>query len=312
MAKQTYNCTEQELYTICETGWNSCSQYLPQFTAFKPKYVPAFVVAKLASVEVARKMPDEQQRNEAYETASVNLKKQGRMCCDKWQMLKRYIADAFPADEQKAMLESAGFNYYDKAGNNNWDSVKGLITSGSTFINAKLAILMANDNMPLTFQAEFDVEKADFEILHQQFIQAEEASRVGQGIKMNANNAIHADLMSMLLDGQEIFKKEEALLKQFVFAELLYLASGTGTAGFKGRVTTVGTPVGIQGVQVTVKNTSKTTQTDTDGKYEINQLASGIYTISFEKAGYQPKTIENWEVKVGTVSNLNVELTPLP
>ncbi len=214
MAKPNYNCTEQELYTICTTGWNSVTQHLTRFTAFKAKYVATLVTTRLASVVIASELPDEQQRNSDYETASIELRKIGRTSCDKWQMLKRYIADAFPADQQKPMLEAAGFNYYDKAGSGNWDSVKGLMTSGSTFITAKLADLTANDNMPLTFQVEFDALKTDFN----KFIQAEEESRVGQDTKINANNAIFADLMSMLLDGQEIFKKEEALLKQFVFA----------------------------------------------------------------------------------------------
>ncbi len=311
MAKSNYACTEQELYTICTTGWKSCEQYLVNFTAFKAKYKPTLITDRLAAVIAASELPDEQQRNATYETANINLKKQGRACCDKWQMLKRYIADAFPADEQKPMLEAAGFNYYDKAASNNWDSVKGLNTSGSTFIAAKLSELTANENMPPAFQLEFDSEKTQFDKTHQAFIQAEEEAHVGQDDKVKANNAIYADLISMLLDGQEIFKNEEPIYKQFVFAELLYLASGTGTAGFKGRVTIVGTPVGIEGVIVTIKNNSKTTETDADGKYEINQLASGTYTIIFEKVGYQPKTIENWIVKVGTVSNLNVELSPL-
>ena len=312
MAKQNYNCTEQELYTICETGWNSVSQYLPRFTSFKAKYDAPFVTAKQAAILAARIMPDEQQRNAQYETANVNLKKQGRTCCDKWQMLKRYIADAFPADQQKPMLEAAGYNYYDKASNNNWDSVKGLMTSGSTFITATLTDLLANNNMPATFQGEFDTEKGKFETIHQEFIQAEEESRVGQDTKMNANNTIFADLMNMLLDGQEIFKNEEPLLKQFTFTELLYLASGTGTAGFKGRVTEIGTDIPIEGVNVAIKGSNKTAVTDIDGRYEITQLASGKYTIVFDKVGYESKVITDFVVKVGTVSNLNVELTPKP
>ncbi|MFN8321861.1 MAG: carboxypeptidase-like regulatory domain-containing protein [Chitinophagales bacterium] len=312
MAKPNYNCTEQELYTICNLAWKNCGKNLAAFTALKAKYTQIYVDAKLAAVKTASELPDEQQRNEAYETASVNLKKQARICLDTWQLLKRYIADGFPADEQKPKLEAAGHDYFRPASNDNWDSVRGLMTSGLTFINSNNAQLTAADNMPATFQNTFKGEKEEFESRHEKFLTAEEDATVGQNDKIKANNTIHAELMGMLLDGQEIFKKEEALLKQFVFAELLYLASGTGTAGFKGRVTQAGTTLGIEGVKVTAKNNNKTTETDTNGKFELNQLASGIYTISFEKEGYQPKTIENWEVKVGTVSNLNVELTPLP
>jgi len=275
MAKANYNCSEQELYTICTTAWNSVTQHLLRFTGFKAKYTPVLVTARLAAITAASALPDEQQRNADYETVSIELRKKGRACCDKWQMLKRYIADAYPADLQKPMLEAAGANYYDKAGAGNWDSVKGLMTAASTFIATHQPELTAADNMPLTFLPEFNMLKTDFETMHQEFIQAEEESRVGQDTKVNANNAIFSDLMSMLLDGQEIFKNEEPLYKQFVFTELLYLASGTGTAGVRGTVTDSNTNANLPNVNVIVGNTTKTTTTAADGKYEITQLASG-------------------------------------
>lgn len=312
MATQNYNCTEQELYTICETAWNSCRQHLPGFTAFKPKYTDPFIDSRLDDIKTARELPDEQQRNEAYETANIQLRKDGRKACDLWQYLKRYIADAYPSDLHKPKWEAAGYNYYVKASNNNWDSVKGLMTSGLTFINSNMADLTANDNMPLSFKSDFEGAKNDFEKTHQKFIQAEEDSHTGQDKKMTANNALHTDLMSMLLDGQEIYKNEEPIYKQFVFTELLYLASGAGTAGFKGQVTAVGSQLGLQEVTVTIKDNSKTAVTDAEGKYEIHQLASGKYTITFAKEGYEPKIIVDFTVKVGTVSNLNIELIPLP
>lgn len=312
MAKSNYNCSEQELYTIVQTGWQSCLQYQTRFQAFKAKYTPAFIDAKLADLLLVRQLPDEQQRNDAYETAGVFLKAAGKTACEKWQMLKRYIADAYVADLQKTKTEAAGQNYYLKASSNNWDSVKGLMTSGSTFITANLADLTAADNMPLTFQADFDAAKSDFEKRHQEFLQAEEEATVGADNKVTANNRLHTDLMVMLLDGQEIFKNEEPLYKQFVFADLLYLASGAGTAGVKGQITDAVTKASLENIKVTVQPSGKTTVSGIKGRYEINQLAAGIYTIIFEGEGYETKTITNWEVKVGTISTLDVELTPLP
>lgn len=312
MAKANYNCTEQELYTICETAWNSCTQQLADFTAFKSKYVSAFVTGKQAAVLAARNLPDEQQRNASYETASIQLRQLGRTCCDKWQLLKRYIADAYPTELQKPMLEAAGYNYYDKAANNNWDSVKGLMTSGSTFIVAELPNLTAGGNMPLSFQTDFNTAKTNFETQHQNFLQAEEDSRVGQDTKINANNTIHADLMSMLLDGQEIFKNNEPIYKQFVFAELLYLASGVGTAGVKGQITNEANEASLENITVSISGTTKTTVSIEKGFYEINQVAAGKYNITFEGEGFETLIIKDWIVKVGTVSTLDVKMKPKP
>ena len=60
MAKSNYNCSEQELYTIVQTGWQSCLQYQTRFQAFKAKYTPAFIDAKLADLLLVRQLPDEQ------------------------------------------------------------------------------------------------------------------------------------------------------------------------------------------------------------------------------------------------------------
>lgn len=312
MTKQKYNCTEQELYTISEKGWNSCLQHLALFASFKPKYNLAFVNQQLDAIQTTRLLPDEQQRNSAYETASINLHTHSRICRSKWQTLKRYITDAFPPDQHKPMIESAGHHHYRKACNHNWNSVKGLLTSGSTFIASHHAILTANNNMPPAFQAEFQAARAQFESLHQEFIQAEQQSRVGQQTKITTNNQLHTDLMAMLLDGQEIFRNREANRKQFIFTELLYLASGAGTAGFKGTVTPLGSALGLQGVTVSINNSGKTTTTDADGKYEISQLPAATYTIQFNKEGYLETTITDFTVKVGTISTLHAVLTPTP
>ena len=312
MAKANYNCTEQELYTICETAWISCEQHQTNFVAYKPKYTVPYIQDRIDEINTTRELPDEQQRNDAFESARIQLTALGRQSCDVWQTLKRYISEAFPPDLQKPKTEAAGQPYYLKASQTNWDSVKALLTSGKTFMDANLAALTANDNMPPTFPAEYAIIKSAFQNKHNEFIQAEEQSRIGAETKVNANNQLHTNLMSMLLDGQEIFRNQEAIRKQFIFAELLYLASGAGTAGFKGTVTPLGSSLGLEGVIVSIKDNGKTATSDADGKYEISQLAAATYTIKFNKEGYLETVITDFTVKVGTVSTLNAVLTPTP
>jgi hypothetical protein len=312
MATPNYNCTQQELYTILETGWNNCLKQQTRFAAFKAKYTTPFINTALTNISKASELPDEQTRNEASETARILLSQTNTDCLNNWQLLKRYIADAYPKDLQKSKLEAAGQTYYLKASQENWDATNAILISGQNFISNNLTDLTANDNMPPAFQTQFTNTRTTFNTQHAAFLAAEENTVVAAEQKILANNSIFEEGMKMLLDGQEIFKNEEALLKQFIFAELLYLASGAGTAGVKGQVTDQTTLQSLQGATVTILGSPKTAITDDKGKFEILQLASGKYNITFQLTGYQNLTVPNFEIKVGTVSTLNASLNPAP
>lgn len=303
-------CTEQELYTVLETGWNSCLEYLPQFTLFSPKYDAAFVAGRLAAVQAARALPDEAQRNATFETARLKLSKDARICCDRWQSLKIYISEAFPADQHSILFKEAGANYYERAANENWESVTGLMSSGANFLDNHSAQLLADDNMPTTFTAEFNSAKSDFATQHQTFLQAEEAARVGTGVKNQANEDIHDKGMSMFLTGQDIFRNNPDIRPQFVFESVLSLVSGAGSAGFKGLITDSVTDLPIAGAKLGAIGTVKVTTSDPEGRYRL-VLASGMYSILIEAEGYQPTTLTDREVKVGTVTTINIQLIPI-
>ncbi len=112
------------------------------------------------------------------------------------------------------------------------------------------------------------------------------------------------------LDGQEIFKSEDAVLKQFVFEQVLNLVSGTGTAGFKGNGTDAVTNLPLAEVLFYIKSSDKTTISGPDGKFSLTGLAAGDYEITASKEGYQDKKFTQ-TVKTGTVSNLDIGLPPL-
>lgn len=305
-----YGCTEQELYTVCETGWNSCLEHLPSFTLFSPAYDSDFVAARLAEVQAARALPDEAQRNAIFELARIQLSKDGTICCDNWQLLKRYISRAFPTDQHSVLFKEAGANYYEKAANENWDSVKGLNTSGTNFLTKYAVQLAADNNMPAAFPTTFNTAASTFGTQHQVFLQAEESSKVGTGLKNAANADIHSKVMVMFLDGQGIFKNNPDVRDQFIYESVLALVSGAGSAGFKGLTTVAGTQQPLAGVKIGALGTTKVTTSDPAGKYRL-VLASGFYDLIFEADGFQPKTLLAQEVKVGTVTTLNVALDPI-
>ena len=92
---------------------------MTDFTAFKAKYTAAYITAQLAEIDTAAYLPDEQARAAKAESERITLTQLADTCLANWQKLKRYIADAFSTEQQKPNLESAGSQYYEKAGNYN-------------------------------------------------------------------------------------------------------------------------------------------------------------------------------------------------
>ena len=304
MTIPTYSCTQQELYSISKLAWNSCTQHLADFTAFKPRYDATFITDQERLISNAETLPDDQARSSVAEAQRIQLTDLADKCLANWQKLKRYIADAFPTNLQKPELEQAGQDYYSKAGNYNWDSIQGLLTSGQEYITNKQTTLEANNNMPPTFATDFATDKDAFNTLHRTFLDSEETARQGTATKIEANNTVHANLMSMLLDGQEIFRNDQAVRKQFVFSDLLYLIRGAGVAGLRGTVTNQADGVAIPNVAVSIAGTNKRTTTDDQGKYTITPVPAGTYNFIFDAPGFQQQIIEAQEIKTGTVSTL--------
>jgi len=312
MTNPIYTCSQSELYTIARVGWNSCRQHLVDFADFKARYTDLYIDNRIAEMAAAQNLPDFQARNDASESQRVLLTELTRTILDQWQRLKRYIADAFPRSLQKTKLEAAGSTHYAKAANYNWDSVESLLVSATNFVNDNLATLTANENMPPNFQTKFNTYRTDFEAAHTTFIDSEETARIGRETKIVANNNVHRWLMNMFLDGQEIFKRQDAIKAQFVFDRVLQLASGSGSQGIKGYVTQSGSDIPIADVLITILQNGRTITTDSNGRYEMIQIANGTYNLSFEKTGYVTLLQEGQVVQVGTVGTLSVSLEAAP
>lgn len=62
------------------------------------------------------------------------------------------------------------------------------------------------------------------------------------------------------------------------------------------------------GVNVSIEGSESGATTDLDGKYEIANLAPGIYKLIFTYIGYADKNVENVEVKADETASLNVSL----
>ena len=165
--------------------------------------------------------------------------------------------------------------------------------------------------MPATFATTLETDALEYYNKLQEFIDSEEIAVQATETKIKKNNEVHASLMTMFKDGQEIFKTEDAIRKQFVFDSVLSIISGLGIAGIRGTISDTVTNARLAKVSILMAETGLTVSTDAEGKYTATPMASGTYTIKLSLAGYQDLTVENHKVLIGTVSTLNLQMIPV-
>ena len=246
------------------------------------------------------------------ESKRRDLIKAHRLACKAWQALKRYISRSFDSDLVALKLKAAGGNYYAKAYADGWPEAQQMFTNAQNFIEANKDRLLTV--MPVDFQENFNNLAKDFKAKLADYEQSKEAISEGTQTRVKALNDIHRTFMEMMLDGQAIFEDNEAIRKQFIFTEVLSKVSGPGLAGVRGQVTEVLTNSPIANAVVTITdNTGKqiaTATTDAEGKYLAN-TPSGVYKVSVAANGFISRMVEDFSVDIGTVSKLDVALSPV-
>ncbi|MBE7176172.1 MAG: TonB-dependent receptor [Mucilaginibacter polytrichastri] len=90
---------------------------------------------------------------------------------------------------------------------------------------------------------------------------------------------------------------------------LLVLQAGAQAAGagkITGRVTDKKSGQTVIGATVKIDRSAAAAATDVEGRYTLNNIAAGKYTLLVSYVGYQPKSISDIEVKAGQVVQLDV------
>ena len=214
-----YHCTQAELYAICTIGWNSYLENQPDFEAFSTLYTVPFGDAALLKVEDAKNLPDFQARNKATETAYILMGQKAEEGLAKWRALRSYIKASFPPELYKPNVEAAGEEHYNKAMTRNWGETELMFTSALAFITDNTAELTLG-GMPPTFQADLDAIKVDFDKQYSRFTDFGQDEHEGTDAKVEANNAIYADLLRMFEDGQVIYEQDASKRERFIFARV--------------------------------------------------------------------------------------------
>lgn len=311
MVQANYNCSQSALYQVGTNVLSSLSDNLADFTLFKVKYTATYVTDARDAITAAENLPDFQARQAQSEVEYINLGIALTDCCNYWQNLKRYIIAAYPGLEQKPRLEEAGSNYYERAVAKNWDAARAMLIAANNFLINHNVALTAAQNMPPAFTATFDTAQSTFLTQLTAFQQSEEDIKINTANKINANNAIYATISEICLDGQQIFRNNQAMKDQFVFNTVLEIVSGTGTTGFKGYITDSVTGNPIAGAIVSASPNGKSATTDPTGYYDIKQMSAGTYNVNITAAGYQPFNNPAYQVDSGIQHNLSIQLLPV-
>ena len=304
--KKNYDTSQEILYTTCTAAWNLCNQYIMQFATLKPYYTAGFITAMKQAVLNAKALPSIVQTITGRKAARIALATSARQVQANWQLLKVYIVKAYDKDMLKTKLEAAGASFYNKASVDNWSSVRSLIDAANTFITANLAGLTANQNMPATFQTKFQSDGDECINLSGIFFAMNIGKQMATSAKINANNAIYASVIEMMKDGQQIFRDDAAIKRQFTFSRLVSIYKGEGSASLRGYIVSQ-LNVPLEGVTIISADGKYAATTNAKGFYRIARIAEGSYPFTIMLPGYVP--VQQLIVFVaGTATTANFEL----
>lgn len=223
MTTAPYKSSSAALYAVARAGWASYQRQLSHFAAYRGYYDAAFGHAALAAIDSAEQLPDVQARYANTEVYRIELKELANDCLAHWQSLKRYASSSFPPAALKARLEEAGALRNRKARNYNWEEIRMMNISATQFIATHQAALLAGNNMPPIFEAKYNTANNAFADKLELFIRSEQQAIVETKFKTNANNAVYHSLINMFKDGQQIFRHQPAIRRQFIYDKVLAL-----------------------------------------------------------------------------------------
>ena len=313
--KPNYNCSQDVLYAACELVITSLDEELVSFTALKPKYNAGLVAALRAELMAARHIPALTQRQSEQEVARINMLSKLTLCLDKLNALRLYIRDAYSdAAIREVRTQEAGFDDYEKASKANWEKLVAFMDNASAFIALHEAELLAADNMPPTFKADFDALKITVNPEIVAMLNLRENNKQSTSAKITANNALFVGITGVCEDGAYIFRNDAAKASQFVWTTVTEIITPPGAAGLRGEIKDDVTSVFISGAVVTLKGADSPVveaTSDADGKYLFDRLPVDEYIGKVKKEGYDEYQFDV-TIKTGVTSTLDFLLKAQP
>lgn len=315
--KSSYNCAQADLYMACRNGWWMCQKNLAAFAAVKPKYTEGYVQENLDAIDITDLLPDVNARYEQYDLVRLSLIKCNEDIQYQFMILLSYIDDAFSSAERDIMYRSCGNPFLTKAKKDSWPNVAALLSAAVPFLEKYKDTLettvknpTVKNNMPADFVGRFKALAMIFNGLYKEFKVCDVSSVDKTSEKVEANNMIYKDLLTMFEDAKRIFNNNAELKNEFTFVNVLTKARGTKMSGIIGKVINAELKASLAQVQISIRGTEKIASSDKEGRYEIAPLTANKYTVIAEADGYEPSITEGVEIKTGSMSRVNFELVP--
>ncbi|MBL0309094.1 MAG: carboxypeptidase regulatory-like domain-containing protein [Bacteroidetes bacterium] len=307
-----YNCTQAEFYEICTILLANYRANQAALQAFKGKYTPTWGDDFEAAITAAQALPSDEERGELSETLRLEMIPLNKTCCNNWQDLKRYIAEAFSKDIQKPKLEAAGSLYYEKAADFNWEQAKAMHLDAMQFMTDHSAELdMGGLNMPAGFPGQYLTDYNAWNDKYDLFMPARQ-TKVATMNKVTANNAVYKDYAMVLCsDGQAKFRNSAAEAQFFVWETIREMVSPPSSASLKVTVSFDELDAPAVGAEVAIKkkgtNALSTATVGVDGSVTFGSIDPAVYLWSVSLAGRQTQSGEK-DVNKGTGARLTVRL----
>lgn len=303
-----FNVTEGELYALCLSGWETCGRHIEKMNSFSPLYTADYVKARREEVSSTMAGFDRKQRRAELFKLRSDLNLQGKAALGHWRSLKLYIETAFAGEKLEAFMIEAGQPRYRLAQRKQWEEALKLLQAGQAFIEKHSEALLANQNMPAAFPAQYAAALQAYHKVHDAYMAEGIATRERTGTYVQILNKLYEDLLRMFAAGREVFKDNKPVLEQFRLRTGLDMISGTGWAGIKGKVyDEQGKQRLIPGLLIRLPETDDELLQEADGSFVLNHLAAGTYTLEVEAEGYQAWS-QTVIVKLDTYSSVEVRL----
>ncbi len=306
--KRSFKCSEAELYAISYLFWQAVVADLADFVAYKLKYVLSFIQDKVTQTDTAKALPDAVARYAPTKNLREDLSFINADIVDMFDSLMGYIDDAYTTDEKiKTMKQTAGLPYYTKAKSYNWVSTTALISSATDFL-VKYKDDLSINNMPPAFVQDFLTKAEKFNAVFKTWQASDATSFSLTNEKGVANNDVSDSLKAGLVDAQKVYRKNPEKASQYTFEFFLAQVRGTKAAGAAGKITIDGTKTAIENAKISVATLGLSVSSDAEGRFDLSPVASGFYDVTIEAEGYETIVLAQYEVKVGTIGRLNVEM----
>ena len=308
MKKSVYTVAQWLLYQTNRLIIENARRRLVELQGFSASYTDAFLDDLERENNDAEALPSEAQRAQEHKQILEETYPIYRDCQQKMMYLKRYIQRAFAKEFWDMNELSAGLGMYTTE--MNYAEAKNMYSQALGFITINKTVLLANSNMPATFEAGFTAQVDGFKAKVTAFEVAENVALEGTDSKIDANNGIYAKIQQICADGQVVFGNDDTLKGEFSYEKQSSLIRPTGPAGLKGVVTKDGQPQA--GLVVELENGDLSVITDAEGAFDFgNRLSSGTDTIVV-KRGDEILAEEEVEIPPGVTKREDVKIPATP